>query len=159
MFEQFPGDTEWTVDNGYTGVRNTVWGLAPRPTSNARELAARITDKGHARQCQLTIEFWTITHEVPKSTERRNTSFLATLLDLCITHIVGGDEDDFGLPGVVHLLQDLHDRRTAATCLGVPEEQTFRTNVPMNETTDCWAECLLLIRAYGTRQYLPIPVF
>ena len=67
------------------------------------------------------------------------------MLDLEVTHVVGGDKYHLRLPVVVHLFQNLHGGGTAAACFRVPEEQTLRTDVPVNETTNGGAECLLLI--------------
>jgi hypothetical protein len=74
------------------------------------------------------------------------------MLDLKVAHVVRRDEDNFCLPGVIHLLQDLHGGWTTTTDLGVPKEETLWTDMPVNEATDGWAKCLLLIRAWRTCQ-------
>jgi len=98
------------------------------------------SDTSHA-QCELE------NLKVPKSSEARNPSFLAAMLDFKVTHVVGGDEDNLCLPVFVYLLQDLHGGWTTTTELGVPKEETLLTNVSVNETTNGWAESLFLIRA------------
>lgn len=56
----------------------------------------------------------------------------------------------FGLPRLVHLLENLHCVWTAATNFAVPQQQAFGLNVPMDETANSGPERLLLVRACGT---------
>jgi len=76
-----------------------------------------------------------------------NSSFLAALHYLRITNIVGGDEDDFRVPGFVDLLEDLHGIRATTPHLTVPQEITLWTKVPVNQTANCRAKRLFLVRA------------
>ena len=52
----------------------------------------------------------------------------------------------FGVPGMVRLLHDLHQIRSPAPELAVPQQETLWANVPVDETGDSWAKRLLLIR-------------
>ena len=53
----------------------------------------------------------------------------------------------FSSPVVIRLFQDLHRIWPATPELRIPQQETLRSNMAVDEAADSWAERLFLIRA------------